>query len=83
MIKEIWNRIVTNEGQNFKQIRGQEFTYKIIGGGIKLSTTNQIIAKSVFEEAISLLPVENTVPFQHLRAPSYLYAILTDKRIID
>ena len=29
------------------------------------------------------MPFKNTVPLQHLRAPSYLYAILTDKRICD
>lgn len=83
MIEQIWTRIIENEGEIFKQIKGKEFTYQIIGNGLKLSTTNQIINKSVFEKAIELLPVKNTVPLQHLRAPSYLYAILTDKRIIE
>lgn len=83
MIEQIWTRIIENEGEIFKQIKGKEFTYQIIGNGLKLTTTNQIINKSVFEKAIELLPVKNTVPLQHLRAPSYLYAILTDKRIIE
>lgn len=83
MVDKIWARIIENEGQTFKQIKGKEFTYKIVGNGIKLSTTNQIVSKSVFEKAIQLLPVENTVPLQHLRAPSYLFAILTDNRIIE
>ena len=82
MIGKIWTSIIENEGQIFKQIKGKEFTYQIVGNGLKLSTTNQIISKFVIEKASELLPVKNTVPFQHLRAPSYLYAILTDKRII-
>lgn len=83
MIEQIWTRIIENEGEIFKQMKGKEFTYQIIGNGLKLSTTNHIINRSVFEKAIELLPIENTVPLQHLRAPSYLYAILTDKRIIE
>lgn len=83
MVEKIRTSIFENEGEIFKQIKGKEFTYQIVGNGLKLSTTNQIISKSVIEKAIELLPVENTVPFQHLRAPSYLYAILTDKRIVE
>lgn len=83
MREKIWSRIIENEGENFKQIKGKEFTYRIVGNGLQLSTTNQMISKSVIENAIELLPIENTVPFQHLRAPSYLCAILTDKRIIE
>ena len=69
MVEKIWNWIIENEGENFKQIKGKEFTYQIVGNGLKLSTTNQMISKSVIEKAIG--------------APSYLYAILTDKRIIE
>lgn len=83
MIEKVWTSIIENEGEKFKQIKGKEFTYQIVGNGLKLSTTNQMISKSVIEKTIELLPVENTVPFQHLRAPSYLHAILTDKRIIE
>lgn len=83
MTEVIWDRIIKNEGEIFKQIKGKEFTYQIVGNGLKLSTTNQIVSKAVVEKAIALLPIENTVPLQHLRAPSYLYAILTDKRIIE
>jgi hypothetical protein len=31
--------------------------------------------------APGLVPLENTVPVQHLRGPSYIYAILMDPRI--
>lgn len=81
MIEEVWQRIVNNEGNVFTQIRGKEFTYIVVGTSIQLMTTNQLVAKSEFEKALSCLPLSNTVPIQHLRAPSYIYAILTDNRI--
>lgn len=77
----IWERICQNEGKVFCQIRGKEFTYTVKGNYIKLSTTNYNVAKSVIEKALEFVPLENTVSIQHLSAPSYLYAILMDKRI--
>lgn len=82
-IEIIWERICKHEGEIFRQIRGKEFTYTVNGNSIKLSTTNYNIAKSTFEKALEFLPLENTVPIQHLSAPSYLFAILTDERIIS
>lgn len=83
MIEEVWQRIVENHGNIFKQIRGKQFSYTVVGTSIKLTTTNQLIAKNEFEKALAFLPLSNTVPIQHLRAPSYIYAILTDIRIIE
>ncbi|MCT4662637.1 MAG: hypothetical protein N4A40_12320 [Tissierellales bacterium] len=81
MINTIWNRIVENEGNEFKQIRGKVFKYKIKGNSIELTTTNRAIHKNVVEEAMKFVPLENTVPLQNLQAPSYLFAILMDSRI--
>lgn len=81
MIDKVWKRIVAHEGQIFKQIRGKEFAYHITGNTILLSTTNQQVSKGEFEKALEFLPLKNTVVIQHLRAPSYLYAILMDQRI--
>jgi hypothetical protein len=77
----VWERIKLRAGERFVQIRGGEFTYEVIGGHVVPDRTNQQIPKSHFEEAFGLLPLENTVPVQHLRGPSYIYAILMDKRI--
>lgn len=81
MIESIWKRIRENEGEVFKQIRGAEFTYEIKGNSIQLSRTNRILSKNVFVEALKHVPLDNTVPLQHLQAPSYLFAILMDNRI--
>ena len=80
-IEMIWKRICEHEGEIFRQIRGKEFTYSVNENYIRLSTTNYNVAKSTFEKALEFLPLENTVPIQHLQAPSYLYAILVDSRI--
>lgn len=77
----IWPRIKHCEGQVFRQIRGREFTYTVNGSTVIPSTTNQNIPRGHFEEASQLLPLQNTVPVQHLRGPSYIYAILMDRRI--
>jgi len=79
--EEIWGRIKEHSGETFKQIRGGEFTYDFMRGYIILSRTNHNISRSDFKEAYSLVPLKNTVPVQHLRGPSYIYAILMDKRI--
>jgi hypothetical protein len=77
----IWSRIEAHAGEKFVQIRGGEFTYAVAGGHVIPDRTNQQIPKSHFEEASNLLPLKNTVPVQHLRGPSYIYAILMDERI--
>lgn len=80
-IETVWSRIEKHEGEKFRQIRGREFVYAVSGGGVVLSTTNQSIPKSHFAKALAEVPLENTVPVQHLRGPSYIYAILMDHRI--
>lgn len=77
----IWRRIEMFEGETFTQIRGKQFTYKIVGRSLALDSTNQSISRKQLEEAAELLPLESTVPIQHLRAPSYIYAILMDPRV--
>ena len=80
--KNIWDRIEKHSGKEFKQIRGGKFTYEIRGNQVVPDRTNQNIPKSHFEKAFDLLPLENTVPIQNLRGPSYIFAILMDERIL-
>ncbi|MFC9778383.1 hypothetical protein [Paenibacillus chitinolyticus] len=81
MIEIVWERIIENEGQTFKQIKGEEFTYAVKGNVIQLNRTNRSVSKSTFIEAFKYVPLSNTVSLQHLQAPSYLFAILMDSRI--
>jgi hypothetical protein len=77
----VWTRILGCEGQVFTQIRGGEFSYLCSDESIDLSRTNQKIHRSQFEMAYEMVPLKSTIALQHLRAPSYLYAILMDPRI--
>lgn len=80
-VEVVWSRIRATAGQRFRQIRGGEFTYKVYTAHLSPDRTNQNIPKSHFAEALTLVPLPNTVPLQHLRGPSYIFAILMDKRI--
>jgi hypothetical protein len=80
-IDDVWERIVAHGGETFHQIRGGEFTYAVKGQHLRLSRTNQNVPRSHVEEALALVPLDNTVAVQHLRAPSYIFAILMDERI--
>ncbi len=82
-IDTIWIKIINYSGETFTQIRGQKFTYELnnSANAIMPSTTNQWLSKSVFEEALRYMPFNSTKEIQHLRGPSYLYAILMDARI--
>ena len=77
----IWERISSHQGDVFRQIRGKTFTYTVSHSSVTPSTVNQNIPRGDFEKAVSFLPLENTVLVQHLRGPSYIYAILMDERI--
>lgn len=81
-IDYIWERICENEGNVFWQMRGKPFTYHVVGNTIRLSATNYNISRTALEKALEFVPLENTKPLQHLPAPSYIYALLTDCRII-
>ncbi|HUX46448.1 MAG TPA: hypothetical protein VMV58_00410 [Desulfosporosinus sp.] len=47
----------------------------------ELGITNVQISKAHFMEALGHYPLNNTVQLQNLRGPSYIYAIVMDKRI--
>jgi hypothetical protein len=81
-IDTVWQRIVACEGETFHQVRGNPFTYRVAGQAIVPNRTPRLIPKSHFEKALALMPFRSTSDLQHLQGPSYLYAILTDARII-
>lgn len=80
-IDVIWDRLRRHQGEVFRQITGGEFTYVVESDRIVPSRTDWFFPRKQIAEAIGLMPVENTVPLQHLYGPSYLYAMLMDPRI--
>lgn len=81
-IESVWSQIKKHEGEVFHQIRGGEFTYIVTGNQVIPNRTNVNISKTHIEEALCHYPLTNTVKLQHLRGPSYIYAIIMDRRII-
>jgi hypothetical protein len=80
-IDVVFARIEHYSGQTFRQIKGGEFKYRVESDYVVPDRTNQRIAKSQFAKALEFLPLTDTVPLQHLRGPSYIFAILMDDRI--
>ncbi len=80
-VDEVWRRIEAHTGQTFRQIRGGEFTYTATSSYISLDRTRQNIPKAHSEKALAMVPLSDTVPLQDLRGPSYIYAVLMDRRI--
>ncbi len=80
-IDEVWWRIDAHAGETFRQIRGGEFTYTATSSYISLDRTRQNIPKAHFEKALAVVPLSDTVPLQDLRGPSYIYAVLMERRI--
>ena len=83
MIERVWERVRAHAGQPFRQIGGGEFTYELQSENvIKLDRTEQVLSRAVIEKALARWPVSGPGQFRDLRAPSYLYALLADPRIM-
>ncbi len=80
-VDEVWRRIEAHTGRTFRQIRGGEFTYTATSSYISPDRTHQNIPKAHFEKALAMVPLSDTVPLHDLRGPSYIYAVLMDRRI--
>ncbi|MHA0855670.1 hypothetical protein [Paenibacillus sp. CMAA1364] len=80
-IETVWSNVLKHQGNLFRQIPGGEFTYEVKGNLIYPDRTNVQISKNLLQEALTFFPQTNTTKIQHLRGPSYIYAILMDHRI--
>ena len=82
-IESVWSRIVSHAGEVFYTKRGIPYTYHIRNHLLILENTNRNIPYGNFEKALSVVN-PNIVKFEelNLQGPSYIYGIITDKRII-
>ena len=78
---EVWERIVSHQGETFRQIRGGEFVYAVQGNSLVPDRTNHQFGRKQIEEAYSRMPVDGPGELQDLRGPSYLFAVLMDDRV--
>ena len=68
-------------GEEFTQILGGTFRYRVSGATLKPDRTNRSISRSQFEQAYQLVPFPNTSVLHQLQGPSYIYAIMMDPRV--
>jgi len=80
----IWKNIIANEGNLFHTINGKEFTYRVNGNKLITNRTSRNITKNDIEKAFNLLPLIGPSAINNLvQGPSYVWAILNDKRILN
>jgi branched-subunit amino acid transport protein AzlD len=80
-IATVWTRIQRCQGQTFTQKLGREFTYVTTASQLIPNRTNRLLPKSDFAKALRLVPLTGPGQIQHLQGPSYVYAVLMDRRI--
>ncbi|SFO29821.1 hypothetical protein SAMN04487831_11738 [Pseudobutyrivibrio sp. UC1225] len=85
-VNRAWSNVIKHEGEKFYTTRGLEFTYEVSSepDGFKASRTDYFLSRRNFEKAFSLLPIKDTKTLgdNGIRGQSYVYALLTDSRII-
>jgi hypothetical protein len=84
---QIWQRLVGHQGTEFKTKTGLPFTHRVEGdSGIWFfrdgQRVNMRLSRRELEEAVQRLPLDGPTDLKEFRDPSYLYGLLTDRRII-
>ena len=81
---EIWSRIVSHAGEPFSTKTTLQFTYRIEGNRLCLNSNTYRISKNDFEKAYRMLPINGPGEIGEIvRGPSYVWAILHDRRISE
>ena len=78
----VWERIASLAGEFFKTDGGRWFIYKLDGGDLIPSQSDDLrIPRSDFELAFPMLPVPPAKLNKFVRGPRYVWAILHDPRV--
>ena len=80
-IDAVWANICKHEGDIFYTVKNKEYTYIVDDNYIIISIPSQTrITKTYFEKALKM---NVSQPSEiNLRGQSYIYGIITDRRII-
>jgi hypothetical protein len=77
----LWNRIIACSGEVFHQQRGKSFVYSVSGDTVYLDTADQDLSRRQITEAHNRMPLTGPDDIRDLSGSTYIYAILTDRRI--
>lgn len=78
----LWRRIVACSGEVFRQQLGKPFTYSVSGDTVYLDSTIRDLSRRDINQAYARLPLAGPDDIRDLNGHRYIYAILTDRRII-
>jgi hypothetical protein len=85
-VEELWRRLIQRQGEKFHTVTGKPFRYSIEGNGVWFEREgrriNKRMARSDFEKAVARLPLRRTADIKDCVDYAYLYALLTDSRIV-
>ena len=86
--RKVWERIRRNQGQGFRTVRGLEFTYRLERDSVlrilrEHREIDQQIPRGEVEKAWSRRPLASRKDLDDLRGSSYLFGIVTDRRIVQ
>jgi len=81
-IDELWSRLRSCQGESFQTKTGKPFTYEMNGDVFHPSRTEYNISKAEFRKALADVPFDGPgVINRTVRGPSYVWAVLHDRRI--
>ena len=82
-IEKVWNNIKSHEGETFRTVRGIEFTHVVVEDYILINNDKKRrITKDSIKTAITINnPSSSKIQKQGIWGPSYVWGIITDKRI--
>lgn len=76
-IEQVWLRIRSHEGEEFKTKSGLSFTYSVTGNSLTTDRTEYPIHIGQFALALELVPLDGPGEINRLvRGPTYIWAIL-------
>lgn len=83
---KVWQNVRSLEGETFMLTRGSTFTYEMLHAEalkvVKKGRVGQTITYNLLRKAYDRLPFDDTSALQDLWVPSYLFALLKDKRVM-
>ena len=77
----VWSRIRQHEGEGFHLIRGDVFTYEMFDNYLRPVGRVRHLSRTNFVKALERVPLDGYSSVKDLQGPSYVYAILMDRRI--
>ena len=80
----VWRNILAHEGEDFRTVRGKPFSYTVYGDYLIINDDKRIrVTKSALKASLEIpYPSPSKISAAGIWAPSYIYGLITDRRII-